>query len=154
MPPEKAEQALLRVFASRPWAARVAAGRPYRSRDDLMRTAEEGWNELEPRDWQAAMASHPRIGERGGDAPQASAREQRRAMEAPVETLTALAAENLHYEQKFGHVFLIFASGRSAEEILGELRRRIKNDPDTELVEARGELRRIAQRRLEILVTS
>ena len=75
-------------------------------------------------------------------------------MEASPETLTALAAENLQYEKKFGHVFLIFASGRSGEEILAELRRRMNNDPDTEFVEARGELRKIARLRLETLAGS
>lgn len=109
---------------------------------------------MSDQDWLAAMRAHPRIGDRGGDAPDASAREQKRAMEASPETLTALAAENLQYERKFGHVFLIFASGRTGDEILAELRRRMNNDPATELVEARGELRKIARVRLEKLVTS
>lgn len=69
-------------------------------------------------------------------------------MEASAETLDALAAENRQYEKRFGHVFLIAASGRSGGEILGELRRRMKNDPATELEEARKELRTIVQLRL------
>ncbi|HET7339485.1 MAG TPA: 2-oxo-4-hydroxy-4-carboxy-5-ureidoimidazoline decarboxylase [Candidatus Dormibacteraeota bacterium] len=154
LPAGEAEEQLHMAFASRAWAVQVAAGRPYRNVDELMRAADAAWSDLTPGEWREAMAAHPRIGERGGDAPRASANEQRRAMEASRETLTALAAENLQYEKRFGHVFLIFASGRTGDEILAELRRRMNNDPATEFAEARVELRRIAQMRLEKLATS
>ena len=100
-------------------------------------------------EWLVAMKAHPRIGGRGGDVPAMSEREQGRALQAPAETLAALDAENRRYEARFGHVFLIFASGRSADEILAELRRRMKNEPAIELQEAKRELRKIAQLRLE-----
>jgi len=129
------------VLASRRWAHAVAAGE----------SADAAMDRLTDEEWLAAMKAHPRIGERGGDAPETSDREQSRAMQAPDETKAALAAENRRYEEKFGHVFLIYASGRSGEEILGELRRRMKNDPATELEEAKRELRRIAHLRLEAL---
>ena len=105
-------------------------------------------------EWLEAMKAHPRIGEGGGETPAFSAREQSRALRAPVETLTELAAENRRYEERFGHVFLIFASGRGADEILAELRRRMKNDPDAELVEAKRELRKIVHLRLERVLAS
>jgi 2-oxo-4-hydroxy-4-carboxy-5-ureidoimidazoline decarboxylase len=108
-------------------------------------------DELTDEEWLAAMQAHPRIGERGGAD---STREQSRAMDASAETLALLAAENRRYEERFGHVFLIFASGRGADEILAELRRRIKNDPATELAEARRELRKIAHLRLDRLRAS
>jgi 2-oxo-4-hydroxy-4-carboxy-5-ureidoimidazoline decarboxylase len=73
-------------------------------------------------------------------------------MQAAPETLTALAAENRRYEEKFGHVFLIAASGRSGEEILAELKRRLGNDPHVELQEAKRGLRQIARLRLQKLV--
>jgi len=104
---------------------------------------------LTDEEWLAAMKAHPRIGERGGDAPATSGHEQSRAMQAPDQTKAALAAENRRYEERFGHVFLIFASGRSGEEILGELRRRMNNEHSAELQEAKRELRRIAKLRLE-----
>lgn len=104
---------------------------------------------LSDEEWLAAMKAHPRIGGRGGEAPESSRREQSRAMASAPETLAALAAENRRYEGKFGHVFLIFASGRSGEEILAELRRRMSNDPAGELMEAKRELRHIAKLRLE-----
>ena len=132
------EDELYGCLASRRWARQVAAGAdPEAAMDGL--TDEE---------WLAAMGAHPRIGERGGAD---SSREQSRAMQAPAPTLAELAAENRRYEERFGHVFLIFASGRTADEILGELRRRIRNEPDTELEEAKGELRKIALLRLSKL---
>ena len=108
---------------------------------------------LTDEEWLEAMKAHPRIGDRGGDAPASSDREQERAMQAPAPTLSELAAENRRYEEKFGHVFLVHASGRSAEEILGELRRRMSNDPMAELQEAKRELRKIALLRMAKLTS-
>ena len=135
------EAQLFGCLASHRWARAVAAGKdPDKAMDDL--------NDDE---WLEAMKAHPRIGERGGAD---SAREQSRAMQATDATLSELAAENRRYEEKFGHVFLIFASGRGADEILAELRRRMKNDPVSELSEAKRELRKIAHLRLERLRAS
>lgn len=131
-------------LASRRWAHAVAAGEP----------ADRAMDQLTDQEWLEAMKAHPRIGERGGDAPKSSELEQGRAMQASAATLAALAAENRRYEERFGHVFLIFASGRSAEEILSELRRRLSNDPAAELEEAKRELRKIALMRLRGLVTA
>jgi OHCU decarboxylase len=140
---EDLEARLYSCLASRRWAHAVARG------DDADKTMDG----LTDQEWLEAMKAHPRIGERGGDAPASSEREQSRAMQAAPETLTALAAENRRYEEKFGHVFLIAASGRSGEEILAELKRRLGNDPRAELQEAKRELRKIARLRLQKLVT-
>ena len=137
----RAQTDLYGCLASRQWAEAVAGGAdPDAAMDDLT-----------DEDWLEAMRAHPRIGERGGAD---SAREQSRAMQASDATLSELAAENRRYEEKFGHVFLIFASGRGAEEILSELRRRMNNDPTAELGEAKRELRKIAHLRLERLRAS
>lgn len=133
------EDELYGCLASRRWARAVAAG----VEPDV------AMDELTDDEWRAAMEAHPRIGERGGAD---SSREQSRAMQAPAETLAEIAAENQRYEEQFGHVFLIFASGRGADEILAELRRRMTNDPSTELEESKRELRRIAKLRMERLV--
>ena len=138
------EDALFAVLANRRWASAVAAGADPDAEMDRLTDLE----------WLEAMKAHPRIGERGGDAPASSDEEQSRAMQAPDETKAALAAENRSYEQRFGHVFLIFASGRSGEEILTELRRRMTNDPAAELQEAKRELREIAHLRLQRLRAS
>ena len=144
-----AENLLYGCLANRTWAERVAADRPYEDLESLLAMADIASAELSDREWMDAFAAHPRIGERGGHAPVASEGEQRRVMDASPDTLSALAVENRRYEERFGHVFLIAASGRSAVEILAELRRRMNNDSATELQEAAREQRRIARLRLE-----
>jgi OHCU decarboxylase len=129
------------VLASRRWARAVAAG--------LLEAADRAMDDLSDDEWLEAMRAHPRIGERGGESPETSAREQSRAMQASSATLADLAAENRMYEEKFGHVFLIAARGKSGAEILGELRRRMNNDRAAELQEAKRELRKIVRLRLE-----
>ena len=149
---EEAERRLYTAFAHHGWAHRVAAKRPYRDMQALDAAAEAAWDELAPEDWLLAFQAHPRIGERGGHAPAVSDREQRRVAEGAGETLAALARENQRYEARFGHVFLIAAAGRSAEEILLELRRRMTNDAAAELGEAVREQRRITLMRLQGMV--
>jgi len=151
---EEAERRLYSCFANHGWAARVAAGRPHDDLSALLASAESAWTVLAPRDWLNAFAAHPRIGERGGHSPASSEREQSAARQGSEETLAALAAENRRYEDRFGHGFLIAASGRTAEEILEALRRRMANDPDAELAVAAAEHRKITRLRLEELVGS
>lgn len=153
LPGPQAEEVLYSCFANRRWAARVAAGRPYREPEDVVEAAESAWSDTADVEWLAAFEAHPRIGERGGHAPATSVREQSRVAQAPPETLTALAAENREYEKRFGHVFLIAAKGRSAEDILGELRRRMSNDPASELRAAAEEQRKITRFRVLDLVS-
>ncbi len=150
---EDAEAQLYSCCAHRGWAARVAAGRPYRDRSALLASAEAAWSELGRSDWLEAFAAHPRIGEQGGHAPATSEHEQSRVMRASDQVLADLASENRRYEDRFGHVFLIAARGRSAEEILQSLRQRMKNDPATELSVAAAEQRKITQLRLDRLLT-
>jgi 2-oxo-4-hydroxy-4-carboxy-5-ureidoimidazoline decarboxylase len=144
---------LYKCLPNRRWAARLVEGRPYRDPAGLLAAADVAARDLSDEEWLEVIAAHPRIGEGGGHAPAFSAREQSRAMLASAETLDALAAENRQYEKRFGHVFLIAASGRSGDEILGELRRRMSNDPVAELAEARRELSRIVEIRLGKLMS-
>lgn len=146
---EKAERRLYAAFANHAWAERVARGRPYADTSSLFGSAEMAWAELTPQDWLDAFAAHPRIGERGGHSPDTSEREQSGVVRGTEQTLSALAAENRLYEARFGHVFLIAARGRSAEEILEALRRRMSNDPKSELEVAAAEHRMITRMRLE-----
>jgi len=126
----------------------MAEGWPYPDLDSLLGAAEQAWSELEPADWTEALAGHPRIGERGGSSPAASEREQSGVRTAAAATLDQLAEENRRYEARFGHVFLVAAAGRSADEILAALRERMGNDPVTEAQVAAAEHRKIARRRL------
>jgi 2-oxo-4-hydroxy-4-carboxy-5-ureidoimidazoline decarboxylase len=153
LPETEAEARLYECLANRSWAAEVASRRPYPDAQSFLAAAGNALNGLTDADWVAAFQAHPRIGERGGDAPESSEREQTRVMQSSAATVLALIAQNPRYEKKFGHVFLIRASGRSGEEILSELRRRMRNDPAAELAESRRELALIAGDRLTELVS-
>lgn len=153
LPAELAEDALYGCFANRRWAITVAAARPYKNVARALAAAEAAWSDTTDIEWLAAFETHPRIGGQGGHAPAASAREQSRVAQAEPETLTTLAAENREYEKRFGHVFLIAASGRTGSEILESLRQRINNDAATELRIASEEQRKITRLRLKALLT-
>ena len=130
----------------------MAAGWPYADLPALLDAAERAWAGLAPSDWAEALAGHPRIGERGGSAPIASEHEQQAVRGSSRDVLGRLAQENRRYEARFGHIFLISAAGKSADEVMAALRERMKNDPVTEQQVAAGEHRKIARTRLEALM--
>ena len=120
----------------------------------MIEAADDVWAKVSHADWLEAFAAHPRIGASGGRSPASSGREQKRIMSAKEETLAVLAEGNRLYEQRFGHVFLISAAGRSAQDVLAALRLRIENDPATELDVAAEEQRKITQLRLKSMLSS
>jgi 2-oxo-4-hydroxy-4-carboxy-5-ureidoimidazoline decarboxylase len=151
LPPRDFEELLLRCCAAPGWARQVTAGRPYASVEDLLATADAAWAERDPGDLDAAMGGHPRIGERRLSG--WSAGEQAGVGE-DAETLTALADANAAYEQRYGHVFLICATGRAPAEILAELNRRMSHDPATEREVAAAEIGKINALRLRKLAAA
>ena len=157
LPESDSRAELLRCCASTRWSAAMVAARPFASDAAVLAAADRAWWALGPEDWLEAFAAHPRIGDRASpDARHATTREWSRREQAGAatpdeEVRAALAAGNAEYERRFGHVFLIRATGRSAEEILAALRRRLGNDPDKELREAAGEQAEITRLRLERL---
>lgn len=136
------------VCSSATWARAVVRRRPFASLDDLYAAADEALAGLAETDVDEALAGHPRIGERAGSA--SSRREQ--AGVGGDETIAALADANAEYEQRFGHVYLVCATGRSGAELLGILRRRLRSDPVTERAVLRTELAAINRIRLRRLV--
>jgi 2-oxo-4-hydroxy-4-carboxy-5-ureidoimidazoline decarboxylase len=154
LPEEEAAGELLAVCHSGRWADQVAAGRPYADVPALQEAADEVWMALTPGDWLEAFEAHPRIGEGGGSSPAWSRQEQSGVGGAGQDVQDALARGNAAYEARFGHVFLIAAAGRSADEILGQLEARLGNDPATELRVAAGEHRRITRLRIDKLMAS
>ncbi|WP_338073873.1 2-oxo-4-hydroxy-4-carboxy-5-ureidoimidazoline decarboxylase [Kineococcus siccus] len=128
------------------WAGRVLARRPFDGPDALLAVAAEELAATSEDDVDTALAAHPRIGERPTGA--ASRREQSAALAADAGVLAELAAGNAAYEARFGHVYLVCASGRSAEELLAVLRSRLGNDPATERRVLRAELAAITRLRL------
>ncbi|GAB2845811.1 2-oxo-4-hydroxy-4-carboxy-5-ureidoimidazoline decarboxylase [Actinoallomurus bryophytorum] len=148
----QAEAELLTCCASRRWAADVAAGRPYGSAEDLFAAAVTAVRALEWPDVEEALNAHPRIGDRppGGDRASAWSRgEQSGVGDADR---AAFAEGNAAYETRFGHVFLICASGRGAGEMLADLRERLTNDPETERTVVHRELAEITELRLRKLM--
>ncbi len=146
---DEAEARLHACCGSRAWVAGVAARRPYADIAALMKAADGVWGQLAPSDWLEAFAAHPRIGESGGHSPDSSQKEQSRIMGGGDETLAVLADESRRYEARFGHVFLISASGRTAADVLAALRQRMINDPVTEVQVAAEEQRKITRFRIE-----
>ena len=126
------------------WVDAVSAGRPYADLDTLKAAADLPLSSDEIRQ---AMAAHPRIGEK----PTAG---WARSEQSGVDNPDAFATANAEYEAKFGHVYLVCASGRSGEELLKILRERLHNDPATELAVAGRELLKIAELRLAKAVTA
>ncbi|MER7001978.1 2-oxo-4-hydroxy-4-carboxy-5-ureidoimidazoline decarboxylase [Dactylosporangium sp. NPDC000555] len=149
--PEAAEEALLACCASPAWAARVVAARPYPTSADLVVAGVNAFDELGWSDLRQVLAAHPRVGERPtGDATEAAWSRHEQVEVSARE----LAEANEAYERRFGHLFLVFAAGRSAEDILAEAHSRLGNDDETEQTVVRGELRKIVELRLERLAES
>lgn len=155
LPAEQAEADLLACCAVPRWAAEVTSLRPYPGRSELLSVADAAVRSLTWAEVAQALAAHPRIGERvAGTGREAawSRREQSGAAHAHLATRAALVQANREYEQRFGHVFLIFASGRSDIEMLAAARERLGNGDDDERAVIAGELRKIALLRLERLI--
>jgi len=146
---ETAEAELRACCGSAEWARRMAGERPFRDLEHARRAADRIWRSLASEDWLEAFRSHPRIGDTSASG--RAAREQAFARSAPAQVLEALAAGNRAYEERFGRIFLVCASGQSAPEILTLLEQRLANDPETELSVAAEEQRKITQLRLERL---
>lgn len=158
LPAAEAEAELLSCCGSREWARRVAARRPFASTSEVQEEAERAWWGLGREDWLEAFRAHPRIGERkGGAQPERGARwsaqEQAGVGGAADPVRAALAEGNRAYEERFGHIYVVCATGKSAEEMLALLRARLANDPDTELRTAAGEQMKITHLRLEKLLS-
>lgn len=153
LPPAQAERELLACCAAPAWAKAVAGGRPYPDRTALRAAGDAAARALTWSDVVLALSAHPRIGQRpAGEGREAawSRREQAGADDPSV--AAALEAANREYEERFGHVFLIFATGKSAHEMLAAARARLAHDEAAERPVVREELRKIALLRLERLV--
>lgn len=150
--PEAAERDLLACCASASFATRVADGRPYRDQAALQNAASAAFKALSWDDIVESMNAHPRIGDRVPGSGW-SAGEQSGAASASDAVRQALADGNGNYEQRFGYVFLICATGLSGQDMLDQLRARLSNDPEAERAVVREELLKITQLRLTKLLS-
>ena len=159
MPPQRAADALRACCGASRWVSAMLARRPFHSLDDALAAADEAWAPLGPDDWREAFDHHPRIGEQRSTQPQDargaawSAGEQRNVAAAAPRTRDELARINRDYEAKFGHIYIVCAAGKSADELLATARRRLANAPSAELRVAAGEQHQITRLRLRALLS-
>lgn len=154
-----AAAALERCCGSHVWVEKMLERRPYQSVDDLFHVADDIWFKLAPEDWQEAFAHHPRIGDvdtlRAKFASTANwaENEQKGVSQASEAVLHELAKLNDDYFEKFGYIFIVCATGKSAQEMLEILQSRLPNDAEEELRTAAGEQAKITRIRLEKLIS-
>ncbi len=148
---------LLSCCGSTQWVDRMLTRRPFRTQEDLIAAAREEWFALTKDDWLEAFRQHPKIGDRETlrqrfpATHHLSAREQAGVSGASDEVLDALAEANRAYQARFGFIFIVCATGRSADEMLGMLRERLGNDPTCEIRIAAEEQAKITALRLLML---
>jgi 2-oxo-4-hydroxy-4-carboxy-5-ureidoimidazoline decarboxylase len=156
LPAAAAVDEILPCCGSHAWAKGLVARRPLPDAVALLAASDEIWQGLTEADWLEAFRGHPRIGESrlgatGAASPRSaawSAEEQRDVAQSADSAKIALAEGNREYEQRFGRVFIVCATGKSPAEILKILERRLANDEATELQEAAEQQRQITQVRL------
>ena len=147
-----------RCCGARLWGERMAAARPIRNREELFKLAERAWFDLGPDDWKEAFRHPPKNGDKHAlranfaATRQLAAGDQQGAAVASEAVLDALAAGNQAYDEKCGHIFIVCATGKSAEEMLSNLNARLGNSAALELRIAAGEQSKITRLRLEKLL--
>ena len=159
LPAAEAVKELLQCCGSKRWASQMADARPYENLAELIKHANETWWSLDRNDWLEAFRSHPKIGKKkaaesvSAQSKQWSGQEQASVNTASVETTNALATLNQAYEQKFGFIFIICATGKTSDEMLSALRARLEHDTAEELPIAAAEQCKITELRLKKLLT-
>jgi OHCU decarboxylase len=146
-------EAMIACCGARRWASAMIALRPIGSVTELSEAADRVWSTMNEADWMEAFASHARIGGRRAahaiaKSSEWSKQEQSSATSAAEEVLAQLAEGNARYEERFGFIFIVCATGKSAEEMLAIVKRRLSGDRVSELREAAEQQRQITQIRL------
>lgn len=156
--PEAAREELLKCCGSKRWVEAIEQDRPYLSLWHLIAQANDVWRTLDRDDWLEAFRSHPKIGEKktanpvAAQSQQWSTQEQRGVANATPDAVDKLARLNRAYEEKFGFIFIVCATGKSSDEILALLEQRLTNVPETELPIAAAEQAKITELRLRKLL--
>jgi 2-oxo-4-hydroxy-4-carboxy-5-ureidoimidazoline decarboxylase len=151
---ESAAREALPCCGSKAWATVLASKRPIANEASLIEQSNATWLALPEEAWCEAFDSHPRIGQKKpqshatGESLHWSEQEQRASATQDETVQLALESSNRRYEQKFGRIFIVCASGKTSSEILAILEDRLHNDPATELREAAEQQRQIMQLRL------
>jgi 2-oxo-4-hydroxy-4-carboxy-5-ureidoimidazoline decarboxylase len=152
--PEGARRLLRACCGSERWVERMMHSRPFASRETALAAARDVWLSLDETDWREAFSRHPKIGDRDAlqrrfpESHQLSAREQAGVDGAHEDVLGELASRNREYEARFGYIFIVCATGKSAGEMLVLLRERLTHSPADEIRVAAGEQAKITALRL------
>jgi OHCU decarboxylase len=158
LPAEEAADLFRSCCGASAWVSAMVAQRPFKSANALLAAADDVWINAHSKDWKEAFDYHPRIGESSAAAQQT---DRAREMSVSEQALARLASSNVHdqmslvnlaYERKFGFIYVVSAAGKDARELLDIARKRLKNDPETELRVAAEEQRMITRLRLQKLL--
>lgn len=155
---EKAFEELFKCCGCTPWAQNLTDFRPFKSKEELLRVSDMNWITCEIEEGLEAFSHHPKIGDlkslekKFATTKEWAAGEQSGVDEATQETLIALSKGNIEYEKKFGFIFIVCATGKTAGEMLALLNARIVNDPNTEFIIAMNEQNKITHIRLQKLI--
>ncbi|RAU18864.1 2-oxo-4-hydroxy-4-carboxy-5-ureidoimidazoline decarboxylase [Nitrincola tibetensis] len=155
-----AANALRQCCVSEAWVVRMLGARPFEYEHELYATAEACWQGLDRADYLQAFEGHPKIGDVGSlrakyaNTKVLAAGEQAAVSDADEQTLRALAEGNTAYEARFGYIFIVCATGKSAEEMLSLLNARLSNSPDDELAIAAAEQNKITLIRLQKMLST
>jgi 2-oxo-4-hydroxy-4-carboxy-5-ureidoimidazoline decarboxylase len=154
---EEAQAAFFKCCGCESWASMMAQSRPFTEADHLRRRADDCFAAMTREHWLQAFAAHPKIGDieslkkKFGATKDWAQNEQSGVKDSPIGVIEGLAEGNKSYEEKFGHIFIVCATGKSAAEMLAILSARLPNDPDSELLVAAEEQKKITYIRLEKL---
>ncbi len=158
LPKEQLIEELTKCCGSSAWVKRMLPFVPADDMIELLEDAEEQWWLCSEDDWKEAFSHHPRIGDteslskKFASASEWASGEQSGVKIASGETIGALAEANRLYEEKFGYIFIVCATGKSAEEMLDMMRSRLKNKPEDEINIAADEQNKITKLRIEKLL--
>ncbi|MFM8313570.1 MAG: 2-oxo-4-hydroxy-4-carboxy-5-ureidoimidazoline decarboxylase [Deltaproteobacteria bacterium] len=158
LPMKDAQEVLTHCCGSHQWVQKMEKLRPFSDLSAVFSSSSEIWNGLTQEDWKEAFSHHPKIGDLDSLKKKfASTRvwaeqEQRGSEKASIAVLQALALGNQNYENRFGYIFIVCATGKSAEQMLNLLEARLRNDPAQEIKLAAAEQEKITLIRLEKLI--
>ena len=158
LPVDQRKRELMKCCGSSAWVQRMLPFFPAEDLVEILEDAEEQWFKCSREDWKEAFSHHPRIGDikssekKFASTAEWASGEQSAVKAASPETIQALAKANEEYEKKFGFIFIVCATGKSAEEMLGLLSARLLNSPEQEIEIAADEQNKITKLRLQKLV--
>jgi 2-oxo-4-hydroxy-4-carboxy-5-ureidoimidazoline decarboxylase len=155
---EEAKKELLKCCGSSKWVNELIKSFPFKNSEELINNSDDSWKKCSKEDWLEAFSHHPKIGERVEHKKFESTKmwaehEQSGTRNAEERVLDDLLLSNIDYEKKYGHIFIVCATGKSASEMLSILKHRMKNEPGKEIQIAAEEQNKITHLRLEKLLS-